>query len=208
VVNCLVVDEGLVIDVAQCLEKNELTHGEQIFVGAQNGVICLSGQVGSVAIREAAEAIAASIPQVRGVKNNLEAPYVVVDPEEQFIHQPRIGQEVYSKDMLLGQVERVIINPLSRRVTAFIVVGNFPVSMLVDDHGLPDNTRLYTPRRVVIPARTIGYQSDSSVIVNINSHEVGQSCRYEPTRFAHPPEDWQPPYPYRSAEVLFDWECR
>ena len=124
--NQLVADEDLVISVSHALGRDERTRLKQVYVGAQNGVITLSGQVDSAALREAAEEVAASVPEVRGVVNYLQAPDVTVDPEEQRVLEPPIGREIFATDMPLGQVERVIINPHNRRVTSFVAHGNFP----------------------------------------------------------------------------------
>jgi BON domain/PRC-barrel domain len=203
--NDLVVDDSLAIAVAQALGRNELTRSEQVFVGAQNGVITLNGQVGNTDEREAAEAIAARIPQVCGVVNYLRAPNVVVDPEEQQLRQPPIGREVYTTDILLGLVERVVINPRNRRVTAFVVHGNFPDPEATGKRRLPDDVA-QQERRVVIHIQAVRCETDSSVLIEISSGEAARNRDYEPTDFVNPPEGLQPPYPYRRDDVLFDWE--
>ena len=77
---------------------------------------------------------AASVPQVRGIVNDIRAPGITVDPEEQKILEPSIGREVFATDILLGEVERVIINPHNRRVTSFVAHGNFPDLRHVDEY--------------------------------------------------------------------------
>ena len=51
--NQLVADEDLLISVSHVLGRDERTHLKQVYVGAQNGVITLSGQVDSTALRGA-----------------------------------------------------------------------------------------------------------------------------------------------------------
>jgi osmotically-inducible protein OsmY/sporulation protein YlmC with PRC-barrel domain len=203
--NHLVVDDNLVIDVAQALGRDKRTQLERVFIGAQNGVITLNGQVGSAAIREAAEEVAASVPTVRGVANYLQAPNIVVDPQAEQVLEPPIGGEVYATDMLLGHVERVIINPHNRRVTAFAVHGYFPDLRYASEPGLPDeNTQ--PERRTVMPIRSVRYETDSSVQLDVSSVEAARNPDFDPVDFVSPPEDWQPPYPYHWDDVLFEQE--
>jgi len=201
--NQLVLDDDLVIDVAQALDSDKRTHRERVFVGAQRGIIILNGEVPSAAVREAAEEVAASVPQVRGVVNYLRAPHVVVDPEEQQILEPPIGRGVYATDMLLGRVERVIIDPRNRRVTAFVALGNFPDLQHTDEQGLSDE-RPQQERHVVVPIRAVGFETDSSVLLDISVGEAAQYRDFNPADFISPPENWQPPYPYHRNDVLFE----
>ena len=201
--NHLVVDHDLVITVAQALGSDQRTCGERVSVGAQNGVITLTGNVATAAIREAAEEIAATPAHVRGVVNDLRAPGVVIDPEDQLVLQPSIGRDVYATDVQLGQVERVIINPHNRRVTAFIAHGFFPDLQHEYKHRLPYEIT-QQERRVVIPIRAVRYETDSSVFLHINSIEAARDRDFDPADLAMPPEDWHPPYPYHRNEVLFE----
>ena len=200
--NYLVIDQDLVIAVAQALEKNKLTQAERISVGAQNGVITLDGKVDSVSIRDAAEATAASVPQVRGVINYLQAPDIVIDTKEEQFFQPPIGGEVGAADMLVGKVERVIIDPHNRRVTAFIAHGFFPDPLIKNDRRL-SNEDLQEQRLVVLPIDTVRYATDSTVLLKINGVDAAENPDYAPDKFVSPPSSWQPPYPYRQEEVLF-----
>jgi osmotically-inducible protein OsmY/sporulation protein YlmC with PRC-barrel domain len=193
----LVVDKDLVIEVAEALGNDERTQLESISVVAQNGVIALNGQVGSAALRQAAEEVAASVQKVRGVANYLQAPDVVVDAEEQQVWQPPIDREVYATDMLIGHVELVIINPHNRRVTAFVFHGYYP-------EQLPTYENTQTERRVLVPIRAVRYETNSSVLLGISASEVFGGCDFDPADFVSPPEGWQPPYPYHREDVLFE----
>jgi osmotically-inducible protein OsmY/sporulation protein YlmC with PRC-barrel domain len=203
--NDLVVDQDLVTAVARALGIDELTRFERISVGADNGVIRLNGQVRSNAVRDTAEAIAASIPQVRGVINNLKAPDGVIDLEEPQFWQPPIGQEVSAEDMLLGQVESVIIDHHNRCATGFVVHGYFPDFQKIDDDRLPGED-LQHERRVVIPIDAIRYTTDSSVSLKESGFEAALHPDFNPAAFIHPDAAWQPPYPYLWEEVLFERE--
>ncbi len=195
--NHLVVDEDLIIKVAEALGNDERTQLESISVVAQNGIIALNGQVGSAAIRQAAEEVAASVQEVRGVANYLQAPDVVVDDKEQQVWQPPIDREVYATDLLIGHIELVIINPHNRRVTAFVFHGYYP-------EQLPTYGNTQTERRVLVPIRAVRYETDSSVLLNISAIEAFQGRDFDPADFVSPPEDWQPPYPYHREDALFE----
>ncbi|HSB01395.1 MAG TPA: BON domain-containing protein, partial [Anaerolineales bacterium] len=203
--NDLVVDQDLVTNVAQALGKNELSQSERISVGAQHGFVTLNGYVSSAAIREAAEAIAASVPQVRGVINELQSPDVVIDPEEQQIRQPRIRQRVSATDMYLGYVEKVIINPCNRRVIAFVTRGCFPEPRYHGNYRMPDEVP-QQDSSVVIPIDAVRHVTDSYVLLEVKSAEAALNRSFEPADFMSPATDWQPPYPYRWDQVLFDGE--
>jgi len=203
--NCLIVDDDLVLQVAQTLGKNELTRSERIAVGAQNGFITLNGEVGSAAIRDAAEAIAASVPQVRGVVNYLHAPNIIIDYKDEPIWQPYIGQEVSAADMQLGQVEKVVIDPRNRRVTAFVARGYFPDPQDKDGYRLPSDEP-QEERRIVIPMHVVGSVTDGSVLLEVSGAEAALCRSFELADFIDPPAEWQPPYPYRWEQVLFDGE--
>jgi osmotically-inducible protein OsmY/sporulation protein YlmC with PRC-barrel domain len=201
--NHLVVDNDLEIDVAQALGHDQRTRLEGVCVAAQNGVISLTGRVGSADVREAAEEVAASVPQVRGVANFIDAPQVVVDPEEQRVLQPPIGREVYATDMLLGDVEKVIIDPHNRRVTDFVVHGEFPDLQHAGEYEvLGENTQ--QERRVLESIRGVYYETDSSVLLDVSGREAAREHDFDPADFVSPPASWQPPYPYRWEDVLFE----
>jgi hypothetical protein len=191
--------------VAQALGIDERTRFQQISVGAKNGFITLNGHVNNAAIRDAAEVIAASIPQVRGVINTIQAPNVVLDPQEQRAWQPLIGSEVSATDVQLGSVERVIINPRNRRVTAFAVRGHFPEPENKDGYRLPGENPP-PERSVVIPMDAVRYVTDSSVLLEVSGAEAARYRAFTPSNFVSPPAGWQPPYPYRWEQVLFDGE--
>jgi osmotically-inducible protein OsmY len=203
--NELVLDQHLVSAVAQALGNDERTRFQEISVGAQNGFITLNGHVDSAAIRESAETLAASVPEVRGVINYVQAPNVVISSKEHQVWQPLIGQEVCAADMQLGCVERVILNPRNRHVTAFAARGYFPDPEDKDGYRSPDEEP-QQERSIVIPLDAARYVTDSSVLLEISGVEAARSRAFDPADFLVPPADWQPPYPYRWEQVLFDGE--
>jgi hypothetical protein len=201
--NDLVLDKDLANSVAQALGNDERTRLEQISVGAQNGFITLNGHVHSAAVRDAAGVIAASVPRVRGVINIIHLPNAVIDPKEYRVWQPLIGTQVSATDMQLGQVEKVIIDPQNCRVTAFVARGCFPEPGNKDGYSLP-GLDFRPERRVVVPIEALRYATDSSVLLEIRAAEAALYRSFEPADFVSPPAGWQPPYPYRREQVLFE----
>ncbi len=205
--NHLVVDDDLVSDVARALCNDNRTHLGGVYVGAQKGVVTLNGRVSSATVREAAEEVAASVSQVRGVVNYLNAPNLAANLDEQRVLEPPIGGEVYVTDLLLGNAERVIINPHNRRVTAFVAQANFTELLHSDEDGALE-VRPREQRRVVVPISDVRYETANSVLLGINSHKAAQYCEFNPVNFISPPQDWQPPYPYHRDDVLFIKESK
>ncbi len=201
--NRLVADDDLVIAVAQALGGSGLTRLERISVHAWNGFVSLTGEVSTAAVRDAAEAAAASVPQVRGVSNYLVAPGMVVDREEQRPSQPSLRGGVYAADMLLGYVERVIVDPHSRRVTAFVTRGDFPCARRPVTYFPPDDGSTQE-RRVVIPIRAVRHETPGSVMLKISGAEAAQYPDFDPADFVPVSASWQPPFPYPAADVLFE----
>jgi hypothetical protein len=116
-----VTDDEVVIAVAQALARDERTRGSRLFVSAKHGVVVLNGRIDTAETRAAAEEVAAIVPSVRGALNYIDEPGVV--PTDPYVWQPRPSQEVYAKDLFLGHVEWVIINP---RHPDF-ALGSFPL---------------------------------------------------------------------------------
>ena len=198
--NHLIADDQVVIAVAQALDQDAHTREQMVYVNARNGIVSLSGEVSSAAVRAAVEECAASVPVVRGVLNYTQALGVARHDEEQRVLQPQIGAEVYASDTRLGQVERAIISPHNRRVTAIVAHGQFPdpsvlpVEML---HAAPEWHR-------VIPISDVSDVNASGVLLRITSSEAARLADFDPACFVTPDASWQLPYPYLLAEVMLE----
>jgi len=201
--NRIVIDEEVVAAVAAALGRDDRTRGKHIFISTRHGVVTLNGVTDSAEARAIAEEVAASVPQVRGIVNYIRAPGMDVDMSDQRVLQPRIGQDVYAEDIFLGHVERVIVNPRHRRVTAFVVRGNFPDLEKVRP-GMPPYEMPREERQVVIPVEVVNIVTDASVLLTISSSEAARYPDFEPRDFLSPEPDWQPPYPYTYADVLLE----
>jgi osmotically-inducible protein OsmY/sporulation protein YlmC with PRC-barrel domain len=199
--NEIVTDEEITIAISQTLSRDERTHNLRILVSARHGIVALNGEVGSAEERTIAEEVAASVPQVRGVVDYIHAPGVAVDEAQQPVMQPQIGQDVYAEDLLLGRVERVIINLQNRLVTAIVVRGSFPDSERAKPGMLPYEG-LRKERQAVIPIEAIHLVTVSGVMLSITSTDAAQYPDFDPGDFSLPDPDWQPPYPYVKSDVL------
>lgn len=124
--NRLVVDYQVEVAVAQALAHDPRTREHIVQVNSRFGHVFLQGQVPSLEIQRAAEEVAAVL-QGRGVINRLRTPDTPAAPRTALrIVEPRVGQDVYAVNVHIGQVDKVVISPRSRRVSAVIVRGKLP----------------------------------------------------------------------------------
>jgi hypothetical protein len=200
--NELVADDDLVNLVAQALADDERTHAETIFVAVHHGIVILSGLWNSALARAAAEECAAAVPFVRGVNNYIQAPGTVGNHAEAQTVQPRFGQEVFASDMALGRVERLIIDPLSRRVAAMVVIGRFPdlghAARHMRSYEMPTQER-----HVVIPISAVGFVTATLVQLNVAGMVAARWADFAPSNFPIPDKTWRPPYPFAVSECLW-----
>jgi len=198
----LVADDKLLLKVAEALVKIERVEGKHVFAQVENGVVVLSGEVISADVRRLAEQYAANVPGVRGVINDIAAPGVDLDAEDQRFLQPAIGEEIFFHDSLFGFVKQVIINRNNRRVVGMIIQGQFPDkqlkfgSMAAGETPAPD-------RLEVIPVSVIRYLTSDSGFLLIDSTEITRYQKFDPASFVAPDADWVPPYPYCTDDVRF-----
>jgi hypothetical protein len=199
--NCLVVDADLKLAAARAVAKVPRGQRGRIFVNAHNGYVVLNGEVPTVEARKEAETRTGKVPLIRGVINSLRVPEAGFDFSEPRAIQPRIGAEVYAKDMALGTVERVIVNPVNRLVVAILVDGSFPDPKDGRTHWFPGDSALVR-RKVMIPIHAIRHLNDTAVLLEINSVEASAFENFDLASFALPEANWRPPYPYPREHVL------
>jgi hypothetical protein len=110
---------------------------------------------------------------------------------------------VYTSVARLGQVERLIIHPRHRRVTALIVHG-----WMADPQSATAGLSLEPPRRrerrLVIPTSAVREVTEGAVLLHIGDDAAMRHADLDPAAYAPPTTDWQPPYPYTPAEVLLE----
>ena len=108
------------------------------------------------------------IPWVRGIINEIHAPGIVLNPEDQRFLQPLIGKELLFKDALSVTIRKVVINPHNRRVVAVVVLGRFPDPLRKDQNsGYRGESN--PERLVVLPVHLILYLTRSAGFIQINS---------------------------------------
>ena len=203
--NHLIPDDQVVIAVAQALAHDARTREQRVYVNARSGFVSLSGNVSSTAVRAAVEECAAGVPVVRGVLNHVQALGVARDDAEQRALQPHIGSEIYASDIRLGQVERAIISPHNRRVTAIVAHGQFPEPARFDLSVLPVEMLHAAPEwHRVIPISAVSDGTPGGVLLRITSVEAARLADFDPARFVTPDANWQLPYPYHLADVMLE----
>jgi osmotically-inducible protein OsmY len=200
--NHLVLDDKLVTEVSGALGELEHLYNCKFFTGASHGVVSIGGNVSTETVRSLAEKSAASNPKVRGVINKIHAmgPKPVLQPQP-FL-QPVIGEPIYFLNGTHGVVKQVVINPHNRRVIAMILQGNFTdqpqeLTSLTSDHPR------FPERTIVIGMLAIRYLTKVSGFLNIKSNVRNRYRAFDPGSFYAPNEDWIPPYPYCTCDVLF-----
>jgi hypothetical protein len=201
VVNHLAIDNEMKLAVSQAIGKDPHTKNARVFVGVNNGFVTLTGQAPDLAGRSAAQEQAAAIPKVRGVINSIRVPGVDIGDEDQRALQPVIGTGIYATDILIGVVEKVVVNPDNRLVTAILANAVFPDPEQTGANWLRNEHR-YVERRVIIPIETVRHQTTTSVSLKEKAALVAGFNDFDPGSYLPPPQDWEPPYPYKHEEVL------
>ena len=198
----LIPDDKLTLMVAKALGNFEPVLGNQLFAKVENGLVILIGEVSSTLLRDQAEQCIADIPWVRGIINEIRVTGIVLDPEDQRFLQPGIGKELLFKDGLSVTIQKVIVNPHKRRVVAVVVLGRFP-SPLSQELNFQNGEKTNLARLKVLPVSMILHLTRSAGLIRINSTEITENEEYDSSRYITPNQDWLPPYPYCTDEVLF-----
>jgi hypothetical protein len=203
VTNQIVTDGEIQLAVAQALAVDERTRGHRLYTHVQRGVVSVSGEVSSATSRTAVEAVAGSVPHVRAAINHVEGADGAGTAEDLRALFPRIGQGVYTAETRLGQVERVIIHPRHRRVTALVVHG-----WMADTQSATAELAIDPPsrreRRLVVPTSAVRALTAAAVLLHISNDAALRHADLDPAAYASPAAGWQPPYPYTPAEVLLE----
>jgi len=200
--NNLVLDEKLTLEVATSLGTLEHTYDCKFFTGVSHGVVSLNGVVSNEKVKLMAEKCAASNPNVRGVINHVRVKGSKPELQDQPFLQPTTGEMIYFLDGISGAIKQVIINPNTRCVIAMTVQGKF--SDQEQDLESLNNGETQPPERlIVLHMSAIRYLTRVSGFLNINSKETDQFVDFDPSQFTVPNENWLPPYPYCSDDVLF-----
>ena len=199
--NDLTIDRDLEIAVAQAIGNDPLAKNARVFVGVKNGFVTLTGQAPGLESRRAAQEQAVAMPRVRGVMNSIRVPGADIDVEDQRIWQPVIGAGIYATDMPIGKVEKVIIDPENRLVTAILANAVLPDPEQMGSNWLW-NEHHYSERRIIIPIEAVRHVSSISVFLKEKGAVVAGFKDFDPDSYFPAPEVWEPPYPYKHADIL------
>ena len=188
----LVSDDDLDIAVAQALREDPRARPYVIRVHTTLGIVHLMGRLSSRQEEIVAEEIVSAVPGVRAIVSRLL-------PEETRARQPevvspRIGGHVFTDDADLGSLERVVIDPLTRRVTHLVVEGSFEP---------PRDWEASPPKRRVIPASHVTVATSFETVLDVDRKTAARFPEYWDEEYVAPPKGWEPPFDYQREEVLF-----
>lgn len=186
--NQVVSDQELGLKIAQALSKDERTRSYFLNVSCTHGWVTIMGEVHSLEAREVVEEIVSGVPEVRGILNPPSINGQIV-AQDRTIAQPDIGAQVYNWEGLVGMVARVVINPLDRLVTHFIVRAG----------GEAAGRRITS--QFVLPVKTIEVINDANIILSDDVRKIMAYPELDLEEFPLAPEDWRPPFPYKSGQV-------
>jgi hypothetical protein len=201
VVNGLAIGGEMQVAVSRAIGDDPRTKKARIFVGVHNGFVTLTGHAPDGESRLAAQEQAAAIPGVRGVINSIGVPGADSDPREQRALQPAIGAGIYASDIPIGKVEKVVVDPGNRLVTGILADAVLPDPAQIGSSWLWQE-HLYSKRRIVIPIEMVRHLTSTSVFLKEEGAAVADLADIDSTASIPAPVGWEPPYPYRSADIL------
>ena len=186
--NCIVSDHELAVNIAQALSRDERTRTYFLNVSANHGWVTLMGEVPTIDAFEAVEEVLSRVPDVRGILN-LPVVSGLPDPGTRLAVQPDIGARVYDWAGLVGRVTGVVINPLDRLITHFIVRTS----------GEEAGQRISA--QYVLPVATIEVINKENIILTKDVQRISVYPQLELEEFPLAAEDWKPPFPYKLGQV-------
>ena len=186
--NCIVSDHELAVNIAQALSRDERTRTYFLNVSANHGWVTLIGEVPTIDAFEAVEEVLSRVPDVRGILN-LPVVSGLPDPGTRLAVQPDIGARVYDWAGVVGRVTGVVINPLDRLVTHFIVRTS----------GEEAGQRISA--QYVLPVATIEVINKENIILTKDVQRISVYPQLELEEFPLAAEDWKPPFPYKLGQV-------
>jgi hypothetical protein len=192
--NELVADSDLEILVAQALACDPRTRPLIVRVGSYHGWVRLGGTVPSRGLQSTAEAVAASMPAVRGV---IALPGVAGEPRtpQRRAVQPRPGARLYGEDGEVGRVAQVVINLQNRLVTHMVVSS----TMMVATYDIDALRRVTGDYLVPIEAAELVHKE--SVILRRPIRSLTDYPLFDASAYPPAPFTWRPPYPYSLSTV-------
>ena len=200
-VNHVAIDSEMQLSVSQAIANDPRTRNAKIFVGVNKGFATLTGLAPGLAARSVAQEQAAAISRVRGVLNSIRVPGAEIDLENPRGLQPVIGATIYATDIIIGSVDKVIVNPKNRLVTAMISNTILPDRDQMDSNWLWNEHR-YSERSLIIPIETVRHLTSTSIFLEEKGEVVAGFNDFDSALYLPAPEDWEPPYPYKRRDIL------
>ena len=193
--NELVSDDVLQEQVIQALIADEIT-APYIFTARVNfGWVQLGGLVPTREIAKAAEAVAGSVPGVRGILSLPSAFDVAMLLEEEMdpprrTLQPPLGARVYQdsdpmQPVGVGRVSQVLIDPVNRLVSTIAIAAE----------GGPERGA-----ERLVPIHDVEAVSDQRVWLK-EGKTIDQYLPFGSKQFPFAPTNWRPPFPYLPGSV-------
>jgi hypothetical protein len=201
VVNGLAIDSEMTLAISRAIGNDPRTRKARVFVGVNNGFVTLTGDAPDLAGRSAVQEQAVAIPKVRGVLNSIRVPGMEQHVEDQRALQPAIGAGIYAPDITIGKVEKVVINPENRLVTAILANAVLPDPAQMGSNWLWQE-HFYSERRIIIPIEAVRRLTSTSVFLKEKAVTVAGFDDFDPAVYLPSPEDWEPPYPYKRTDIL------
>ena len=169
-------DAEIQAQVVRSLETQPETRRQGLRVEVKRGLVRLLGEV-SESVVQAATQLARWIRGVIGVEDR-----TTRAGEPSF----RIGAPVFALDGRTGHLNKVVIDPHTRRVTHLVIHRGF---LLAEDR--------------VVPVELVERATPEGIFLHLTSQEVACLPRYQEERFVSPPPDWEPLPGYLATDVLF-----
>ena len=169
-------DREIQTQVVRSLETQPETRGRGLGVEVERGLVRLLGEV-SEAVAQAAAQLARWIRGVIGVEDRTTRPGAPGF---------RIGAPVFARDGRTGHLNKVVIDPHTRRVTHLVIQRGF---LLAEDR--------------VVPVELVERATPEGIFLHLTSREVGRQPPYQEERFVSPPPDWEPLPGYPATDVRF-----
>jgi hypothetical protein len=186
--NRVVADLELATAVAQALAEDPRTLRYSIRVGAYHGWIQMSGDVPE-SVANAAEAVAARVPHVRGIIGLPLASANRQGGKKHYPFQPLLGSEVFASDGLAGTVSQVVINPRNRLVSHIAVLTRLEAQAPA------------ARRQVAVPVEAVDLVTDGGVFLKESAKDLAERPVFDEADYPHAAPDWVPPYPYLPGTI-------
>lgn len=206
--NEVISDEELRRQVMGALRQDPRTAPATARVHSYVGNISITGQAPDEAARAAITEVAAAVPGVRSVVNEVEVLGMRPSPPPpESPVTPRVGQRVVTRDGLCGYVYRVIVSPRTGLVSGIVVSSETPATARARSSQPGCSPHASWPpgeQRVVISRRWIRAVTNQGVVLNVASNEAAASTMFDPQDYGGPGPAWTPPEPFQARELLID----